>query len=136
MSTESEDCFGQGDVRFGKAPERTTIPGPTWRATGYLFPSHDPGLCAKDIYQDIFSSERFKQGYHSQNGQDMFPNLWFFKDRGPSFFIDVGAFNGVLGSNTAHFEKQLKRKGMRSNRYDSGKVNIIGFEQSGRFPEV
>ena len=99
---------------FGKAPERTTIPGPTWRATGYLFPTHDPGRCAKDIYQDIFSSERFKQGYHSQNGQDMFPNLWFFKDRGPSFFIDVGAFNGVLGSNTAHFEKQLKRKGMRS----------------------
>ncbi len=32
---------------FGKAPERTTIPGPTGRATGYLFPCHDPGLCAK-----------------------------------------------------------------------------------------
>ena len=44
---------------FGKAPERTMIPGPTGRATGYLFPSHDLGLWAKDIYQDIFS-ERFK----------------------------------------------------------------------------
>ena len=96
---------------FGKASERTTIPGRIGRATGYLFPSHDPGLCAKDIYQDIFS-ERFKLGYQSQNGQDMFLNRWFFKDRGPGFFIDVGAFNGVLGSNTAYFEKQLKRKGI------------------------
>ena len=122
---------------FGKAPERTTIPGRIGRATGYLFPSHDPELCAKDIYQDIFSSGRFKYGYHRQNGQDMFLNRWFFTDRGPSFFIDVGAFNGVLGSNRAYFEKQLKRKGVAFEPgNDSGKVNIIGLEQSGRFPEV
>ena len=67
----------------------------------------------------------------------MFLNRWFFTDRGPSFFIDVGAFNGVLGSNTAYFEKQLKRKGVAFEPgNDSGKVNIIGLEQSGRFPEV
>jgi hypothetical protein len=79
------------------SPCAITIPGPTGRAAGYLFPSHDPGLSTKDIYQDIFSSERFKQGYQSQMGQDIFLNRWFFKDRGPSFFIDVGAFEGVLG---------------------------------------
>jgi FkbM family methyltransferase len=97
---------------LGKALERTTIPGPSGRASGYLFRTHDPGLSAKDIYQDIFSSERFKKGYQSQMGQDMFLNRWFFKGRGPGFFIDVGAFDGVLGSNTAYFEKQLQWKGI------------------------
>jgi FkbM family methyltransferase len=45
-------------------------------------------------------------------GQDMFLNRWFFKNRGPGFFIDVGAFDGILGSNTFYFEKQLKWKGI------------------------
>ena len=45
-------------------------------------------------------------------GQDMFLNRWFFKDRGPGFFIDVGAFDGILGSNTFYFEKHLQWKGI------------------------
>jgi FkbM family methyltransferase len=45
-------------------------------------------------------------------GQDMFLNRWFFKNRGPGFFIDVGAFDGVLGSNTSYFEKHLQWRGI------------------------
>ena len=97
---------------LGKALEQTTTPRPTGRAIGYLFRNHDPGRSAKDIYRDIFSSERFKQGYQSQMGQDMFLNRWFFKNRGPGFFIDVGAFDGILGSNTSYFEKHLQWTGI------------------------
>src|SRR5262249_22138411 len=86
---------------LGKVLEQTTVPGPTGGAMGYLFRNHDPGLSAKDIYRDIFSSERFRQDYQSQMGQDMFLNRWFFKNRGPGFFIDVGAFDGISGSNTS-----------------------------------
>ena len=97
---------------LGKMLEQTTTPGPSGLAIGYLFRNHDPGLSAKDIYRDIFSSERFRQGYQSQMGQDMFLNRWFFKNRGPGFFIDVGAFDGILGSNTSYFEKHLQWRGI------------------------
>jgi FkbM family methyltransferase len=97
---------------LGRTLEHTTTPGPTGRAMGYLFRNHDPELSAKDIYRHVFSSERFKQGYQSQMGQDMFLNRWFFKNRGPGFFIDVGAFDGILGSNTSYFEKHLQWRGI------------------------
>src|SRR5208283_354555 len=97
---------------LGKVLEQTTTPGPTGGAIGYLFRNHDPGLSAKDIYRDVFSAVRFRQGYQSQIGQDMFLNRWFFKNRGPGFFIDVGAFDGILGSNTSYFEKHLQWRGI------------------------
>jgi hypothetical protein len=53
---------------LGKVLEQTTTPGPTGGAMGYLFRNHDPGLSAKDIYRDIFSSERLRQDYQSQMG--------------------------------------------------------------------
>ena len=91
---------------------KTMSPGPTGGAIGYLFRTHDPGLSAKDIYRDVFSTERLRQGYQSQMGQDMFLNRWFFKDRVPGFFVDVGAYDGVSGSNTFYFEKRLGWKGV------------------------
>jgi FkbM family methyltransferase len=51
-------------------------------------------------------------GYQSQMGQDMFLNRWFFQNNGPGFFIDVGAFDGILGSNTSYFEKYLQWTGI------------------------
>ena len=92
--------------------EETTTPGPTGGAIGYLFRNHDPGLSAKDIYRDVFSAERYRLDYQSQMGQDMFLNRWFFKNRGPGFFIDVGAYDGILGSNTSYFEKHLQWRGI------------------------
>jgi len=87
--------------------ERTRTPGPDGRALGYLFDRYEPGRAAREIYVDVFSARRFELGYRSQMGQDLFLNRWIFKDRGPGFFVDVGAFDGELGSNTAFFEKRL-----------------------------
>jgi hypothetical protein len=45
-------------------------------------------------------------------GQTFFLNRWIFRDRGPGFFVDVGAFDGELGSNTWFFEKRLGWSGI------------------------
>ena len=94
-----------------KAIEQTTTPGSTGGAVGYLFRIVIPGLSAKEIYRDVFSAARFSEGLQSQTGQDMFLN-GFFKNRGPGFFIDVGAFDGILGSNTFYFEDRLQWTGI------------------------
>ena len=87
--------------------ERTMTAGPDGRALGHLFERYEPGRSAREIYADVFSPRRFERGYQSQMGQDLFLNRWLFRDRGPGFFVDVGAFDGVLGSNTWFFEKRL-----------------------------
>jgi FkbM family methyltransferase len=86
---------------------RTTKPGPDGRALAHLFGRYEPGRSAREIYHDVFSPERFERGYRSQMGQDLFLNRWLFHDRRPGFFVDVGAFDGELGSNTFFFEKRL-----------------------------
>jgi len=91
---------------------RTITPGPNGKAFAYLFKTHDPEQSAKDIYRDVFSPRRYTQGYQSQMGQDMYLNRWFFHDRGPGTFVDVGAFDGLLGSNTSYFEKRLQWTGI------------------------
>ncbi len=95
-----------------KLLEQTTTPGPTGGAVGYLFHNHDPELSASDIYRNVFSRNRFRQEYGSQMGQDMFLNRWFFHNRGPGFFVDVGAFDGISGSNTWYLEKHLRWQGV------------------------
>lgn len=97
---------------FGRVLKLTTTAGSAGGAIGYLFRNHDPHLSAKDIYRQVFSADRLEQGYQSQMGQDMFLNRWFFKNHGPGFFIDVGAFDGIMGSNTAFFEKNLNWQGI------------------------
>ena len=79
---------------------------------GYLFHNQEPGKSANDIYREVFSPQRYQQGYQSQMGQDMFLNRWFFNNEGPGFFIDVGAFDGILGSNTSYYEKHLHWTGI------------------------
>jgi FkbM family methyltransferase len=95
-----------------KTLARTTTPGPDGRAIGYLFQIQEPGRSAKDIYRDVFAPERYHTGYQSQMGQDMFLNRWFFENKGPGFFVDVGAFDGILGSNTSYFERRLQWTGV------------------------
>ncbi len=91
---------------------RTRECGPQGRALGYLFERYEPGRSPGEIYHDVFSAERFDRGYRSQMAQDLFLDRWLFKGRGPGFFVDVGAFDGELGSNTYYFEKRLGWSGV------------------------
>jgi len=43
--------------------------------------------------------------YFSQAGQDKRIKETFFKNSGKGFFLEIGAFDGVTGSNCLHFEK-------------------------------
>jgi FkbM family methyltransferase len=45
--------------------------------------------------------------YYSQVGQDQFVREHFFKDLKKGIFVDIGAYDGVIGSNTYFFEKEL-----------------------------
>ena len=48
----------------------------------------------------------------SQIGQDRILDEQIFKGKQNGVFIEVGAFNGVSGSNTYFFEKERGWKGM------------------------
>ena len=50
--------------------------------------------------------------YHSQWEQDRWVNENLFHDQHRGVFIDVGAHDGVTGSNTLFFEKELEWSGL------------------------
>lgn len=57
----------------------------------------------------LFSQE---PTYYSQIGQDKYVNDTIFKNKKDGFFVDIGAFDGVDGSNSYFFEKTLGWKGI------------------------
>ena len=91
--------------------ESTKEPSARGGALGFLFDRYEPGRSPREIYEDVFAPARFDEGYRSQMAQDFFLNRWFFRNEGPGFFVDVGAFDGELGSNTYFFEKTLGWQG-------------------------
>ena len=50
--------------------------------------------------------------YFSQSGQDKFLNELIFKNKENLFFVEIGAFDGITGSNVAYFEKYLNWNGL------------------------
>ena len=50
--------------------------------------------------------------YFSEAGQDMLVKENFFKDQKSGFFLEIGAFNGIEGSNCYHFEKFMNWQGI------------------------
>ena len=50
--------------------------------------------------------------YHSQYGQDKIINERIFGSKRNGFFVDIGANDGITGSNTYFFEKELSWKGV------------------------
>jgi len=50
--------------------------------------------------------------YYSQFGQDRYVNDHFFNNKRNGVFVDIGANDGVLGSNSYFFEKELGWKGL------------------------
>ncbi len=56
----------------------------------------------------IWDIEKFfgwNDKYYSQAGQDKFIYENFFKDQKNGFFIEIGAYDGITGSNCNFFEK-------------------------------
>lgn len=45
--------------------------------------------------------------YHSMEGQDEFVHQHFFENKHNGVFLDIGAYDGVTGSNTCFFERYL-----------------------------
>jgi len=95
-----------------KLYQNSMVKGPEGRAVGGLFKAFEPDASVRTIYREVFSKERYKRGLFSQCGQDIYLNRWFFKDHEDGVFVDVGAYDGKLGSNTWFFEKVLKWRGI------------------------
>ena len=69
------------------------------------------GFLRKKIW-DIERHLGWNDQFFSQAGQDKFIMEEFFKYQNSGFFIEVGAYNGVVGSNCLHFEKFKKWQGI------------------------
>jgi len=68
-----------------------------------------------DLRQKIWNCERklfWNEKFPSQSGQDKIIKNYFFKDKKHGFFVEIGAFDGIMGSNCFHFEKFLNWEGI------------------------
>ncbi len=60
------------------------------------------------LRQKIWNCERsffWNEKFFSQSGQDKILKDHFFKDKKKGFFVEIGAFDGIEGSNCFYFEK-------------------------------
>ena len=60
------------------------------------------------LRQKIWNCERsffWNEKFFSQSGQDKILKDHFFKDKKKGFFVEIGAFDGIDGSNCFYFEK-------------------------------
>ena len=67
------------------------------------------------LRQKIWNCEKtffWNEKYPSQAGQDKIINEFFFRSKNKGYFIDIGAYDGVMGSNSLHFERFLKWDGI------------------------
>tara|TARA_B100000963_G_scaffold188616_1_gene164108 strand:- start:359 stop:1204 length:846 start_codon:yes stop_codon:yes gene_type:complete len=67
------------------------------------------------LKQEIWSIEKsfgWNSKFHSQAGQDKLIYEKFFHNQTDGFFVDLGAYDGVLGSNTLFFENNLDWQGV------------------------
>ena len=60
--------------------------------------------CLKEIDQNL--------NYFSEAGQDMFIKESFFRNKKKGFFVEIGAYDGVQGSNCYYFEKHMDWQGI------------------------
>ena len=67
------------------------------------------------VRQKIWHCEKsflWNEKYFSQAGQDKLIKDVFFKNKKKGFFVEIGAFDGIQGSNCYHFEKFLNWDGI------------------------
>ena len=67
------------------------------------------------LRQKIWDCEKsffWNENFFSQFGQDKIIKDFFFQGKKKGFFVEIGAFNGISGSNCFHFEKFLDWEGI------------------------
>ena len=67
------------------------------------------------LRQRIWNCERnffWNEKFFSQSGQDRILKNHFFKNKKKGFFVEIGAFDGIVGSNCYHFEKFMNWQGI------------------------
>lgn len=69
------------------------------------------GRINEKIYQ-LEKSFNLNEYFYSQSGQDKFINNLFFRNMRNGFFVEIGAYNGIDGSNCYFFEKYLDWSGI------------------------
>jgi len=68
-----------------------------------------------EIRQKIWNCEKsffWNEKYTSQAGQDKIIKKNFFDGKKNGFFIEIGAYDGIIGSNCYHFERFLNWDGI------------------------
>ena len=68
-----------------------------------------------NLRKKLWNLERhfnWNESFHSQFGQDKFINDYFFKNIKNGFFVEIGAYDGVSGSNCFYFEKHKNWDGI------------------------
>ena len=69
------------------------------------------GIIRKRIW-DCLKKLGQNSDYFSEAGQDMLVKDNFFKNQKSGFFLEIGAFDGIEGSNCYHFEKFMNWQGI------------------------
>ena len=67
------------------------------------------------LRKKIWDCEKYffwNEKYPSQSGQDKIINNFFFKNKKKGYFIEIGAYDGITGSNCYYFEKYLDWSGI------------------------
>lgn len=74
-------------------------------------PMHQRGMVLQELWQARRALGRVPV-FMSQAGQDRYVFEQFFADRPDGTFVDIGGFDGLLGSNSYFFEKSLGWRGL------------------------
>ena len=69
------------------------------------------GIIRKRIW-DCIKKLGQNSDYFSEAGQDMLVKDNFFKNQKSGFFLEIGAYDGIEGSNCYHFEKFMNWQGI------------------------
>lgn len=67
------------------------------------------------LRKKIWDCEKFffwNERYSSQAGQDKIIKEVFFNNKRNGFFVEIGAYDGIIGSNCYHFERYLNWNGI------------------------
>ena len=67
------------------------------------------------IREKIWKCEKsffWNENFFSQAGQDKIIKNNFFQNKKNGFFVEIGAYDGIIGSNCYHFEKFLNWQGI------------------------